>query len=106
MSLSDEATIRFQLTTDLGALNVISIYRSNEDATEWEELTVEQHDNGMVSAQTRRGGYFVATQTLNGGVVAGKYELSNIFQSTRDEKIIRNLSIYSFYCLAAFTSHC
>ena len=67
----NEATLRFKLTDDVAALNVITIYRSNAEVSIWNKLEVAEHTDGMVTVKTNRGGYFVATKSLNVGAVAG-----------------------------------
>ena len=50
---------------------MVNIYRSDGESNDWESLTVASHDNGMVSALTDKGGYFVATRSVAAGPVAG-----------------------------------
>ena len=58
---------------------MVNIYRSDGESNDWESLTVASHDNGMVSALTDKGGYFVATRSVAAGPVAGNTAVLSFF---------------------------
>lgn len=63
--------VQFLMNAKPGFLSYPEVYRSNSNDNKWEKVKIKKQEGRMLTVHSKQGGYFVACNSLQTGLLAG-----------------------------------